>query len=96
MYNNNTIILEWDENKREENIRKHGIDFSCAIDVLTDDNVVVYEDMRKEYGEARYIAYGEYKHNVFCVCYTMRGRAHRIISLRRTHKNERRKHYDNN
>ena len=97
VYNNsahNTLRLEWDENKREENIRKHGIDLNCAMDVLTDKNIVIYEDVRKKYGETRYIAYGMHRTNVLCACYTMRGNVYRVISLRKTHKKERKIRYD--
>jgi uncharacterized DUF497 family protein len=87
---------EWDANKRIENIRKHGLDFEIARFVLADPNVVVYIDNRKEYGEIRYIAYGAVAEKVLCVCYTARGQAYRIISLRKTHEKERSKYYDLN
>jgi uncharacterized DUF497 family protein len=90
------MLFEWDENKRAENIRKHNLDFELARYALADPNVKIYVDDRKEYGETRYIAYGNYNGEVLCICYTMREDVYRIISLRFTHKKERSKHYENN
>ena len=90
------MIFEWDLNKNLNNIAKHGLDFELARYILADKNKKSYIDNRKEYGERRYLVYGLYFDDVFCVCYTRRGETYRIISLRYTHKKERRERYDNN
>jgi hypothetical protein len=41
--------FEWDERKREENIRKHGVDFADAVAALQDDMAYIVED--KNYTE---------------------------------------------
>lgn len=48
---------EWDEAKRRENLRKHGIDFADAIGALEDPNNFTVEDADAE-GEARYLTLG--------------------------------------
>ncbi len=32
--------FEWDENKRERNIRKHGIDFVSVVSIFDDPNAL--------------------------------------------------------
>ncbi len=50
--------FEWDENKRESNLSKHGIDFVDAAKIF---NRPVLErlDNRYDYGETRIVALGE-------------------------------------
>ena len=84
--------FEWDENKRESNLSKHGIDFVDAAKIF---NRPVLErlDNRYDYGETRIIALGEENGVVLFVVYTWRGEIHRIISARRATKRERNKYY---
>ena len=49
--------LEWDEAKRENNLRKHGLDFRDAAQVL-EGYTLELEDDREDYGEFRYLAVG--------------------------------------
>mgnify|MGYP000270539681 CR=1 FL=1 len=44
---------EWDENKKEVNIEKHGIDFSTAIAVFDDPNRLEEDSTKPEYNEVR-------------------------------------------
>jgi uncharacterized DUF497 family protein len=78
---------EWDERKRQANIRKHSIDF---IDVpeLFDGDVVILPDERFDYGETRFIAIGMLKSQIIVVAYTERLGVTRIISARKATKNE--------
>jgi len=46
-------------------------------------------DDRFEYGEERWPTVGRIGDQVLAACYTMRGRAYRIISLRRASRKER-------
>ncbi len=51
------MILEWDEEKEQHNIRKHGLDFSFAKLVFASDfSIEVYD--RYENGEDRYHTFG--------------------------------------
>ena len=90
------IELEWDEDKRQQTLKERGLDFILARHVLADPNLVCYVDYRENYKETRYIAYGMVQGDILFLCYTMRGKSYRIISLRRTHKKERIKYYGQN
>jgi len=81
------VNYEWDEHKRQVNIKKHGIDF---IDVPTifDDDTVTIPDERFDYGENRFIVLGVLQSSVVVVVYTERGENIRIISARKATKNE--------
>ena len=81
------MSYEWDEQKREINVKKHGVDF---IDVpeLFDGETVTIPDERFDYGENRFIVIGSLKNIVVVVVYTERGENIRIISARKATKNE--------
>lgn len=82
--------FEWDENKRRANVEKHDIDFVQAAQMLACAPYLVH-DRRKDYGEPRCQAIGEYAGMVLVVAFTMRGAdLFRIISARRANARERR------
>ncbi|MCC6946477.1 MAG: BrnT family toxin [Bradyrhizobiaceae bacterium] len=80
--------VEWDENKRQANVAKHGIDFADALAVFSDPRCRVYGP-RAGYGEARFVAIGTSAGRVIAVVFTERGEAVRIISARAARRNER-------
>ena len=76
------MCFEWDETKRQINIKNHGLDFSDAIEVFG--NVILeFEDLRRDYGETRIRAYGLLRGVVVLVVYTPRQDTIRIISMRK-------------
>lgn len=80
--------FEWDEGKNRINIRKHGIDFSDAIDVFNHP-VLTALDSREDYGEERWVALGLMKAMMAVVVYVERnGPVIRIISARKATKHE--------
>ncbi|MGC8524193.1 MAG: BrnT family toxin [Acidibrevibacterium sp.] len=83
--------FEWDENKRNANIGKHGLDFLDVVRVL--DNPYLEYPPKEINGEQRWIAIGALDDIVVAIVYTMRERVLRVISMRKARKNER-KHYD--
>ena len=88
------MILEWDENKRLANMKKHGLDFKKVRVVFNDINKVMFQDVRKDYGEIRLITVGMYKDQLLTsVCHTERGIKTRIISFRPASKKEREVYY---
>jgi uncharacterized DUF497 family protein len=91
-----TRELECDEAKRQQTLKERGLDFQLARHILADPHLVRHVDNRRDYKETRYIAYGMVEGEIFCLCYTIRGKVHRIISLRRTHKKEREMYYGKN
>lgn len=84
------MYFEWDEEKRESNIRKHGIDFVSVISVFDDPNAIeAYDELHSEY-EDRYQIIGTAMPGVVFVVYTERddGDTIRIISARRAERSE--------
>ena len=87
--------FEWDKEKSETNLQKHGISFDEAKTIFNG-HVLTIEDKRKEYGEARKITIGELENKiaVVVVIHTDRTGKTRIISARITNKKERTLYYE--
>ena len=83
--------FEWDEAKRAANLAKHGLDFDAARR-FTWDGAVVVEDQRRDYGERRLRAYGTIDGLLCAITFTTRGETVRVISLRRAHGKEMKRH----
>ncbi|HYS66934.1 MAG TPA: BrnT family toxin [Paraburkholderia sp.] len=82
------VRFEWDEAKNQINIRKHGIDFTDAIDVFNHP-VLAALDQRNDYGEERWVALGWMAAIVGVVVYVERDMdVVRIISARKATKHE--------
>lgn len=79
---------EWDNNKNQKNIERHGIDFQDAY-LIFEQPILVKVDNRKDYGEKRLIGLGILFEVVVVIVFTNRGNAIRVISIRRANKNER-------
>ena len=90
------MVFEWDEQKEQKNISKHGIDFSLAAHVFFDENRIEYYDEMHSIDEDRYITIGliNDKITVLFVAYTERDESIRIISARMANGKERKKYYD--
>ncbi len=73
--------------KRRSNLKKHGVDFIDAAQVLADGPLIL-EDTRRDYGEQRCLAFGEKNGLLFVVAFTLRDGAFRIISARRANARE--------
>jgi uncharacterized DUF497 family protein len=79
--------IEFDPAKDQINRDTHGVslalverfEWDTAIDVL---------DERHDYNEKRWVAHGFIGDRIFCVVYTIRGSALRVISLRKANKRE--------
>ena len=92
------LRYEWDENKRNLNIQKHGLDFILASTVFSDKNKIERMDARKEYKEKRYQTIGlitvQNTELIILVVWTHREDKIRIISARRARKNEKEIYYE--
>lgn len=82
--------FEWDHNKNQVNIQKHGFDFSDAEGIF-EQSYLVFEDKRKDYGEKRIIVIGWLNSRLVVLIYTKRKRNYRIISLRKANEREKKK-----
>ena len=85
-------IVEWDDNKNQINIRKHGISFETAALVFADEERIEYYDKLHSQDEDRYVVLGCVQ-GILYVVYTMRQDAARIISARMATPQERRIYY---
>jgi len=83
----------WDENKLKSNLEKHGLDFDVAKEVFHAPEVSVFIDDRFDYGEERRLAYAIVDGIKLCLCYVHKKEEIRVISLRRVHDKEWRKHH---
>jgi len=81
------MSYEWDERKRQANVKKHGIDF-IDIPELFDGYMVILPDERFNYSETRFIAIGILRNQVIVIAYTERNENIRIISARKATKYE--------
>ena len=88
----NEMVFEWDDEKNQINLRKHGVDFTDAAKVFGDVNRIEWFDKKHSDEEDRYITLGMVDEILFVV-YTDREDKTRLISARRADKNERRKYY---
>ena len=91
-YSVNGILVEWDDNKNQINIKKHGISFETAALVFADEERIEYYDKLHSQDEDRYVVLGCVQ-GVLYVVYTMRDDAARIISARIATTYERRLYY---
>jgi uncharacterized protein len=85
--------FEWDPDKAESNLKKHGVPFEYATRVFLDPARLDREDTRKDYGEERRITTGVTEGRVFIVAYTHRRRVIRqpvirLISARKANVRE--------
>jgi uncharacterized protein len=84
--------FEWDENKRQSNLSKHGIDFQDAKQIF-DGITFTFEDERFNYGEYRFITLGMLRSMVVAVAHSERKEVIRLISIRKATKNEQKLFY---
>ena len=66
------VDFEWDEDKNQENIRKHGFDFGDAWEIF-EAPLLEALDTRAHYSEDRWTGIGLLGNRVVVVTYTSRG-----------------------
>ena len=79
--------ISFDEDKRLKTLNERGLDFRDAPKVFEGVWLVIPDD-RFEYGEERFISYGELNGRAIAMVWTWRGDARRIISMRHVHAEE--------
>ena len=85
-----SIESEFGADKDVANIAKHGLSFAEFIGF--DAEPVVIVDERFDYGETRYRAFGRIEGLGRCLVFTLLGDTMRLISFRRAHEKEMRRH----
>ena len=85
------MILEWDPEKAESNLAKHGVDFHEAGTVLDDPLSTTFPDPHHSMDEERYLTIGlSASGRILVVAHTDRGEAVRLITARPATSAERR------
>ena len=80
--------FEWDDEKAEENLAKHGVSFPQATFAFLDRFAVEFLDDSEEYGEHRFALIGWTEEQLLTVVFTEREERIRIISARRATRYE--------
>ena len=89
--------FEWDDDKAEWNLIKHGVPFDKAVFVFNDPLAVTFPDLDHSDEEDREITFGSIAFNqVLVVSHTTREERIRIISARHATKAERRRFMNKN
>jgi hypothetical protein len=81
--------ITYDPAKREWTVCEHGLDFERAETVFAGLTIDI-PDLRRDYGEARINSVGHLDGRMVIVCWTPRGGARHIISMRKTNERENR------
>ena len=81
-------MYEWDEEKSQRNLARHGLSFEDAEKVFSGP-CVTFEDDRFDYGETRLITLGVLEGRVVVMVHTPREESTRIISMRKANARER-------
>lgn len=71
--------FEWNEDKRSQNVEKHGVDLLYAA-LIFEGETLTREDDREDYGEVRFASLGLVDDMPFVVIHTERGNKTRLIS----------------
>lgn len=82
--------FEWDPDKAEANVRKHGVRFSEALEVFSDDYAITINDDESDPDERRFVTLGMgIKGRILVVVYRFSGDDIRIVSARMAGRAER-------
>lgn len=71
--------FEWDDEKRQSNFEKHGVDLLDAA-LIFEGPVITSVDRRTEYGEDRFVSMGVADGVFYVLVHTPRGAKTRLIS----------------
>jgi uncharacterized DUF497 family protein len=85
------VEFEWDPEKEQANMQKHGVDFTEAATVFGDPLELTIPDPDHSIGECRFLSMGySLRNRILVVSYTEREDRIRIISARVASPKERR------
>jgi len=88
-----SLKFEWDGNKADLNIKKHGISFEEASTVMSDTLSITIPDPLQPANEERLVTIGQSdKHHLLVVVHTERCDVIRLISARQASAHERKRY----
>ncbi len=79
--------IEFDPQKRVQTLLERGLDFARAGEIFSQ-NINTFQDLRRSYGEPRFITVGFLDGRLTVVVWTQRGSRKRIISMRNANERE--------
>ncbi|MHB8371024.1 MAG: BrnT family toxin [Leptospirales bacterium] len=79
--------VHFDTDKRDKTLRARGLDFARAGEIFAD-VIITIEDIRKNYGETRWMTVGAIDGRIVILIWTPRGAVRRIISMRYANERE--------
>ena len=81
------LKIEFEEKKRIQTLLNRDLDFARAGEVFSR-TIHIFEDLRRSYGERRFITLGFLDGRLTVVVWTVRGTKRRIISMRKANERE--------
>jgi len=83
-------MFEWDDEKNAANQAKHGIAFEDILPIFDVAEIegLIIEDVRRDYGESRFVLLCPFNGKIYHVTFTQRGEHIRLISARRANWKE--------
>jgi len=83
----NLVWITFDRAKRDKTLKERGLDFRRSREVFATTHLTRPDD-RHEYGEQRFITAGRLDDRIVVIVRTPRGRARRVISMRKANERE--------
>ena len=81
-------MYTWDPQKSASNKRKHGITFEDARDAIFEGNNLLAVGVAYQDNEPRHAVIGRFRNKFYTGIFTIRGGTVRIISVRRSRREE--------
>jgi hypothetical protein len=81
------IKFKWDEAKRLRNLEKHGVDFAEVAEFEWDEATHAVDEWA-DYGETRIVSMMPHRGRLHLCCWTPRGEAVRLITVRKANDRE--------
>jgi uncharacterized protein len=81
------VQITFDQAKRDKTLAERGLDFRSAKEVFERAHLTRSDD-RRGYGEPRFITAGWLDERIVVIVWTPRGRARRVISMRKANERE--------
>ncbi|OGT24354.1 MAG: hypothetical protein A3I12_07930 [Gammaproteobacteria bacterium RIFCSPLOWO2_02_FULL_38_11] len=78
--------ITYDPEKQKKTLKERGLNFV--------DSILIFEDIRKDYGEKRMIAVGRLVGRMVIVGYVQRGKVKHIFSMRKANEREVKKYQE--
>ena len=83
--------ISFDSAKREWTLSERGLDFLEAETVFSGQTIDI-PDRRRDYGEPRINSVGHLRGRMVVICWTARGEARHVISMRKANEREKKRY----